>query len=280
MQITEHIHAIKIPFTVPVSPTLALERFVYVYLICGEKITLIDTGVAGSRETIFDYVGSIGRKPEEISSVILTHSHPDHIGAAKSIKDSLGCRFMIHAAEKPWAEDVDRQFQERPVPGFHTLVEGSVTIDHTFQDGEILTLDKDLELNVFHTPGHSKGSTSFLLKKDNALFCGDTILLPGQMPIFEDLTSCVDSIEKLLAIHGIEVLLASWDSPQKGPRIPELMNESMRWFMKIRETVKKITHENASLTPADLCKAALNALNLPETMVNPLVIKSFQSTLL
>ena len=279
MQVTEHIHAIRIPFTITVSPTVTLDRFVYAYLICGEKITLIDTGVAGSRETIFEYIKSIGRDPEEISNVILTHSHPDHIGAVKSIKDSLGCRVMIHATERPWVENVNRQFEERPVPGFHTLVEGSVAIDHTFQDGEVITLDEDLALNVFHTPGHSKGSTSFLLKKDNALFCGDTILMPGQMPIFEDLESCINSTQKLRAIDNVEVLLASWDSPQEGSRVSKLMDESVRWLLQIRETAKSIAENHPSLNPTDFCKAALSALGLPETILNPLVIKSFQSAL-
>jgi len=48
MQITPAIHALRLPFKVPIAPGIALDRFVYSYLICGETITLIDTGVAGS----------------------------------------------------------------------------------------------------------------------------------------------------------------------------------------------------------------------------------------
>ena len=86
MQITPAIHALRHPFKIPVAPGIAIDRFVYSYLLAGETITLIDTGVAGCENVIFDYIRSIGRDPREISLIILTHSHPDHIGAAKAIQ--------------------------------------------------------------------------------------------------------------------------------------------------------------------------------------------------
>ena len=49
MQVTPSIHALRHPFTVPIAPGIALDRFVYSYLVYGETITLIDTGVAGCR---------------------------------------------------------------------------------------------------------------------------------------------------------------------------------------------------------------------------------------
>lgn len=54
MQITEHIHALRVPFQVPVSPEMKVDRFVYAYLVYGARVCLIDTGVAGSEAMIFD----------------------------------------------------------------------------------------------------------------------------------------------------------------------------------------------------------------------------------
>jgi hydroxyacylglutathione hydrolase len=48
-------------------------------------------------------------------------------------------------------EDVELQFRERPVPGFHTLVGGSAVVDRLLTGGEILTLEDGLTLEVFHT---------------------------------------------------------------------------------------------------------------------------------
>lgn len=279
MQITEHIHALNIPFQIAIAPGIVVDRFVYVYLICGEKIGLIDTGVSGSKKIIFDYLESIGRKPEEISNIVLTHSHPDHIGSAKSIKESTGCMVSIHGAEKSWVENIEMQFKERPVPGFYSLVEGSVGVDRAMRDGGGIELDEDLALEIVHTPGHSKGSTSFFLKHDNALFCGDAILLPGQMPIFEDLPGCVDSVNKLMKIRGVEVLLSSWDVPRGGNKVSAFMDESLKYLREIQEAVKAVAANRLSLDAMEFCKQVVGELKLPDIMVNPLVAKSFQSIL-
>lgn len=45
MQMTEHIHALKIPFLVPVGPEKELQRFVCVYLISGYRIGALFFGI-------------------------------------------------------------------------------------------------------------------------------------------------------------------------------------------------------------------------------------------
>ena len=53
---TKRIHALKIPFKIPVSPEMAVDRFASVYLILGDKIHLIDSGVAGAEAAIWEYI--------------------------------------------------------------------------------------------------------------------------------------------------------------------------------------------------------------------------------
>ena len=156
MQITPSVHGLRLPFRVPVAPGIALDRFVYTYLIYGDTITLIDTGVAGCETQIFEYIRSTGRNPGEIALVILTHSHPDHIGAARAIQQATGCSIAAHAAERAWIEDVELQNRERPVPGFATLVGGPVQVDRELADGDSINPNetREGEMQVFHTPGH------------------------------------------------------------------------------------------------------------------------------
>ena len=47
MQMTDHVHALKIPFQITDPSGQKIPRFVYAFLIYGESICLIDSGVAG-----------------------------------------------------------------------------------------------------------------------------------------------------------------------------------------------------------------------------------------
>ena len=96
MQISEHIHALKIPFKLRVGPDKMLDRFVFVYLIFGDQICLIDSGVAGSESIILDYIKQTGRDPRDVTRLVFTHSHPDHIGGSRAIKEQTGCKVAAH----------------------------------------------------------------------------------------------------------------------------------------------------------------------------------------
>ncbi len=68
------VHPITVPFKVPLSPTLSLDRFVNVFLVEGNELALIDSGVKGSEDVIMHKVRSLGRRPKEVKKLILTHS--------------------------------------------------------------------------------------------------------------------------------------------------------------------------------------------------------------
>jgi len=278
MQVTKHIHAIKIPFQIPIAPGKTVDRFVYTYLIYGKKICLIDSGVASSKQVIFDYIIETGRKIDEVSMIILTHSHPDHIGAARAIQKETGCSVAAHAGEKSWIEDVELQSRERPVPNFHSLVDGSVGVDRILEEGDIIDLEDGLSLEVFHTPGHSTGSISLLFREDKSLFTGDTVPLAGDLPIYDDVLASVNSIKKLKLIDGIDFLLASWDDPQAGQLAYQRMDEALRYLQRIHEAVASVAGEG-QLEPAEFCSAVLEELGIPAMAANPLVVRSFAANL-
>ena len=101
MKITPHIQAVRIPFEVPIAPGKILDRFVYSYIVSGkEQICLIDSGVSGSEKLIFDALGKNGKNISAISQMILTHAHPDHIGAALSIREKCNCPIGAHPAAR------------------------------------------------------------------------------------------------------------------------------------------------------------------------------------
>lgn len=278
MQITKHIHAIKIPFHVKIGSD-KLERFVYSYLICGEKICLIDSGVSSSEDLIFGYMDKLGLKENDLSLMILTHSHPDHMGSAKSIKDKSGCKVLAHENEIKWIENIELQAKERPVPNFHSLVEGSVLVDGILENGDMVDLGDNITMRVIHTPGHSEGSISLFTKGEGVLFTGDVILIPGELPIYDDYNQLIESIKKMKDIKGVNTLLAAWDDPRKGNEVYRIMDDSLDYLKHINETVKKVDDMDLDLDQIEFSKRVLKEINIPEMAANPIIARSFQSNL-
>lgn len=279
MKITERVHALKIPFQIPVTLEKSIDRFVYMFLITGEKIHLIDTGVKGAHEIIFDYVKKLGRDKNEISSIILTHSHPDHIGSAKTIKDITGCTVYASSIEADWIEDTEKQFRERPIPGFNNLVEGPVKIDKFLFEKDRLKLEDGITLKVIYTPGHSDGSVSFHFLEENILFTGDAVLLPGEIPIYTDVKKYFESLQKIKKIENVNILLSSWDEPKKDYAIKETVDKSRMYVEQIQKAVERTAESGNDFSTMDFCFAVLDELKLPKIIANPLLLKSFQANL-
>lgn len=279
IQISKNIHALRHTFYIPVNPEVNLERFVYSFIIFGnENIHLIDSGVTSSGDPILKYIKDKGREIKDIKTLILTHSHPDHIGSAKYIKDISGCKIMAHKNEKEWIEDVDKQFSDRPVPGFKNLVSGSVLIDQFLEDNQTIKMEDDLFVEVIHTPGHSSGSISLFINNERVLFSGDSILLPGELPIYENFGDTISSIKRLKQIKDVKVLLSSWDEPVFDSDIQRKMEQSINYLITIHKVIRDI--ENAqSFSPMDLCKTVVEKMRLPAAAINQLVAKSFQSNI-
>lgn len=275
MQINKYVHAVKIPFYVLTPLGIPLERMVYVYMIYGtQAVHLIDSGVASSEEIIFDYLRKTDRKVEDISRIIQTHSHPDHIGASRTIKGETGCIVAVHPLERAWIENVKLQAEERPVPGFDTLVSGSLAVDRLLEDEEVIGLGCGLKLKVFYTPGHSIGSVSIMLLGFNVLFSGDAIPVPGQMPVYEDVMASVSSIKKLMAIPDIQHLLPSWDEPCKGDEVYQHMEAGLRYIQQVHDAVRRCEKKEHASDQMELCRNVLEELGLPPEIANPLVARS------
>jgi len=277
MQITPQIHQLTIPFTVP-SPAGPIPRSANLFLINGQEITLIDSGVKGAEATIFAYLQTLGRQPAEIAQLLLTHSHPDHIGAARALRDSCGCLIAAHVSERCWIEDVTLQERERPVPGFQTLVGGSVALELELKDGDRIELRDGHSLEVVHTPGHSAGSVSFWLAKERTLFCGDAVPLPGDIPIFTDYRASIASLKRLRTFQA-DWLLSAWDEPRHGDEGRQRIDEALAWLALIRETVQSTASQSPEMDPLALCRRVVHALGLPTFAANPLVARSFMACL-
>lgn len=269
------IHSLTIPFKVPIAPGRSLERFVNVFIVEGEELTLIDSGVKGSEKAIFHKVKSIGRRPHDISRLILTHSHPDHIGAAPEIVAATGCEVLAHAAEREWMERPAVQNAERPVPGFDTLVSGSVPLDATVKDGEVIDVGGST-LTVVHTPGHSKGSITLWSPDSRTAVTGDAVPVPGDIPIYDDAFAMIRSFRTLRTL-GMDTMLSAWDEPLEEHDINRRLDEATLLVQTIHRSV--VRHSNGSEVSPALVAAVLRDIGLSSDQANPLVVRTVLSHL-
>ncbi|MFC1672259.1 MBL fold metallo-hydrolase [Planctomycetota bacterium] len=270
----QNIHPIRIAFDIPVGPDKTVERFVYAYALDSDRLCLIDTGVAGAEETISTELQEIGKNLSDVDTIILTHSHPDHIGSACLIQHESGAQVWAHRNEQAWIEDTDRQGQDRPVPGFAELVAGPVTIDRLLSDGDVLSIGTDATFRVLHTPGHSAGSISLLSEEDGVLFCGDVVPQPGGMPIYEDASALAHSLVRLLEIRNLTALYSSWAKPLYGRKAVDAISAGIRYLKTIHTVVTKADSELDNPDPLELCARCVRMLKLPPFAVNPLVARS------
>jgi glyoxylase-like metal-dependent hydrolase (beta-lactamase superfamily II) len=90
----ETIHQLTIPTPFLVGP-------VHVYLICGDSLTLVDTGplTEEGRAALESQINHLGYELDEIEQVILTHHHPDHVGLAGLFKSAV---LIGHRYLQPW----------------------------------------------------------------------------------------------------------------------------------------------------------------------------------
>jgi len=279
MQVGAHVHNIKMFFKLEIAPGKTLERFVYLWLIYARQIYVVDSGVSGARDVIFSNVIETGHDPMNIATLFITHAHPDHIGGALGLQRATRCVVAAHEADKPWIEDTELQYQQRPVPSFYSIVEGPVRIERVLHDGDNLELRDGSALRIVHTPGHAKGHISLLYEADRALFCGDCIPLRGEMPIYEDAIASVKSIRRLKEIGGLDLLLSSWDMPRQGRQIYEMMDEALGYLQDIHRTVGKVKIELGAADLPMIARQVGRELGLPETALNPLFFKTVEAHL-
>jgi glyoxylase-like metal-dependent hydrolase (beta-lactamase superfamily II) len=142
------------------------------FLVDGDRTVLVDAG------NDFDAVDRIEAVAPALDALVLTHTHPDHIGNAESVVDA----FDVDV----WGFDPD-----------HELV------DHAIADGETVAIG-DGDYRALHTPGHKNDHLCFYSEAAGVLFAGDLVFANGSFGRTDleegDRGLLVDSIQRVLSV--------------------------------------------------------------------------------
>lgn len=71
----------------------------FVALVDGADVTLIDAGWAGDADRVEAELASIGRRPQDVRAILVTHAHIDHVGGAAKLHERYGTPVLAHPDE-------------------------------------------------------------------------------------------------------------------------------------------------------------------------------------
>lgn len=177
------------------------------YLIKGEGNVLVDAGLPGNLDAIVNALHNHGVEPRDLSLIVVTHNHTDHVGGLKRLKALSGAKLAIHKSEAEGLS-LGKSADVIPVTWFGRMLIRLLN-NSSFDkvDADVL-VDKELDMKDFgiqgrliHTPGHTPGSVSVLLDSGE-LIVGDLFSArrgKASRPIFATDTAQLKETLKLLA---------------------------------------------------------------------------------
>jgi glyoxylase-like metal-dependent hydrolase (beta-lactamase superfamily II) len=190
---------------------------------------MIDGGMPKKLKVFKRVIGILDINPSDIKLIVLTHSHFDHSGSAREIREFTGAKIAVHESEKTYLEDGGMIIPKG------VNIYGKITQPWLFAifkkisfpkfKPDILITDEPYPLNAYgidgniiHTPGHTPGSISVILDSGEA-FVGCMAhngfpfrIRPG-LPIYAQDIEEIKKCWKILIDSGIKMIYPGHGKP-------------------------------------------------------------------
>jgi glyoxylase-like metal-dependent hydrolase (beta-lactamase superfamily II)/8-oxo-dGTP pyrophosphatase MutT (NUDIX family) len=185
------------------------------YLVGSGPVYLLDPGPSdvAEQQLLFDALDVQYALGRHLTAVVLSHQHPDHVGAAAITAQRYGVPIWSH-------------------PLTARALVGRLSVDRELNDGDRLDLGTcpdggHWELEALHTPGHAAGHLAFLDSRFGLLFAGDMVSTLSSVVIAPpegDLAVYLDALRRLRQLD-CRLLLPSHGGPSARPR--QLLDECL-----------------------------------------------------
>lgn len=179
------------------------------YLVGGERLYVLDPGAHEPEEQqrLFAVLDTRRGEGGRLEAIVLTHHHPDHVGATAAVAARYGVPVLAHARTAD-------------------ALRGTVKVDGTLDEGDRLEMGTAPDsggpwhLEALHTPGHAGGHLCFYEPHYRLLFAGDMVSMLSSVVIAPpdgDLTLYLESLRRLRGLD-CRMLLPGHGSPSVRSR--------------------------------------------------------------
>jgi metallo-beta-lactamase class B len=132
------------------------------FLITGsEGHVVLYTGMPGSGPMIERSIARLGFNPQDVRLILTGHAHCDHVGGHAYLKKVTGAKIAMMREEVELFESggkLDFHYGTSKDFAFEPA-----KVDTVFRDGDEIKLG-DIAIRALLTPGHTKGSTTYVMK--------------------------------------------------------------------------------------------------------------------
>ncbi|MGV8882324.1 MAG: MBL fold metallo-hydrolase [Rhodoglobus sp.] len=216
-------------------------RFTYCYAIeGGNELLVVDPGFSSpaSWSALVDGLAMTGHTVAEVTGIVVTHFHPDHIGMASVLAERSGAWVAAHENEieliRSWKTSSFESLSERDsrwlvasgVPGTNVERLSLDVMSSGFMNaievpGRALVNGEEIRVGarrlvVLHTPGHTAGHICLVDTQSKVVFTGDHVL-PGISPnvgiqtvddLSDPVSDYLDGLAALARYDGCDALPA------------------------------------------------------------------------
>jgi glyoxylase-like metal-dependent hydrolase (beta-lactamase superfamily II) len=200
------------------------------------QVTLVDCGLKRAPRRIVEGLAGIGKRPADVTRIILTHAHGDHAGGGREMVERCAVEgVQIHEDDvqyiragrnAPAADTTMGRLMSRGGPA--TFEPFPITAE--LADGQLL--DVGGGLRVLHTPGHSPGHVSLLHQGTGVLITGDAIFNMAWGMTWPLATICTSASQNKQSAHVLGEVDYDVAAFTHGPEIRDNAREAVRGFLR------------------------------------------------
>jgi glyoxylase-like metal-dependent hydrolase (beta-lactamase superfamily II) len=174
---------------------------------------LIDTGYKGDAEETRQSIEALGVDLADVSLIINTHTHCDHVGGNRAVQERSGCGVALHPIGRHFIDTRDDwstwwRYFDQDADFFDCT--------RSLADGEMIRIGRH-PFRVIYTPGHASDGIVLYHEKEQLLISSDTLWESDLAVMTERIEGSAAVFRMLASLDRLAALAVRRVYPGHGP---------------------------------------------------------------